>query len=84
MTPPPILADVDDDGDLELVAASNDGRVAVLDPASGEILASYERKTPIWTHSTVADVDDDSAPEILVMYGDGRVAALSYDETASE
>ncbi|WP_137287270.1 outer membrane protein assembly factor BamB family protein [Halorussus salinisoli] len=83
MTPPPVLGDVDDDGDDELVAASNDGSVAVVDPKSGEILASYERETPLWTHPTLADVDDDPAPEILTMYGDGRVAALSYEnETA--
>ncbi|WP_135852584.1 outer membrane protein assembly factor BamB family protein [Halorussus salinus] len=83
MTPPPVLGDVDGDGDDELVAASNGGTVAVVDPESGEILAEYERDTPIWTNPTLGDVDDDPEPEILVMYGDGRVAALSYGDAAT-
>lgn len=79
MTPPPVVGDVSGDGAPELVVADNTGDVTVLDPASGEVLATYERDVPVWTHPTLADLDGDGADEILVMYGDGRVARLSYE-----
>lgn len=52
MTPPPILAGVDGDRTEELVAATNDGRVRVVDPDDGTVLASYRRPVPIYTHPT--------------------------------
>ena len=76
--PPPSLGDVDGDGDAELVAVSNTGLVAVVDPATGEILASYEREVAINTFARVTDLDGDGAQEVLVIYDDGRVVALSY------
>lgn len=82
MTPPPSLGDVDGDGSEEVVAVTNDGLVSVVDPDSGEILATYEREggVPIWTHPTLADTDGDGAAEIYVIYGDGRVVSLAYSE----
>lgn len=78
MTPPPVLADLDGDGDGELVAATNDGTVSVVDPASGEVLATYGRDVVVWVHPTLADVTGDGAAEAFVMYGDGRVVSLTY------
>lgn len=78
MTPPPVLGDVDGDGDPELVAVTNDGTASVVDPATGDVLATYERPVPIWTYATVADTDGDGSDEIYVMYGDGRVVALTF------
>jgi len=74
MTPPPVLGDLDGDGSPELVAVTNDGLVRVLDPASGAVLATYERDEDVamFTHATVAD------GSIYVIYGDGQVVALSY------
>ena len=82
MTPPPSLGDVDGDGAPEVVAVTNDGLVSVVDPASGDILATYEREgdVPIWTHPTLADTDGDGTAEIYVAYGDGRIASLAYSE----
>lgn len=79
MTPPPVVGDVTGDGSPELVIADNAGGVTVLDPRTGEVLATYSRDVSVWTHPTVADLDDDGADEILVMYGDGRVVKLSYE-----
>ncbi len=79
MTPPPVVADVDGDDETELVAATNDGKVTVVAPDSGNVLATYERSVPIYTHPTVADLDGDGAEEIYVIYGDGRVVALLYE-----
>ena len=80
VTPPPSMGDVDGDGTPEIVAVTNGGRVSVVDPNSGEILATCEREgeIPIYTHPTVADTDGDGTAEIYVMYGDGRVVALAY------
>ncbi len=78
VAPPPSMGDVDADGEPELVAVTDDGTVAVVDPADGSVLATYERDVPIRTFPRIADVDGDAGEEILVLYGDGRVVALSY------
>ncbi len=79
VTPGPVAGDLDGDGAPELVAASNDGSVTVLDPEDGSVLATYERDVPIYVHPRAADVDGDGDDEVLVVYGDGRVVALSLD-----
>lgn len=76
--PPPSLGDLDGDGDPELVAASGDGLVAVIDPRTGEIVDPYKREVPIYTFPRLADFDGDGREEVFVIYGDGRVVALSY------
>lgn len=78
--PAPTLGDVGGDPGPELVVATQEGVVYVLDAASGEQLAAYEREIPVWTYPTLADIDGDPDDEILVTYGDGRVVALSYRE----
>ncbi|GGL68544.1 outer membrane protein assembly factor BamB family protein [Halocalculus aciditolerans] len=77
--PAPVVGDLDGDGETEVVAATNDGVVHVLDAESGEVMASSERDVSVWVHPTLADLDGDGQDEILVMYGDGRVVALSYE-----
>lgn len=77
MAPPPAMGDVDGDGQPELVAVTNDGIVSLVDPGTGEVLDSYRREVPIYTHPTLADVDGDGAAEVFVVYGDGRVVAFS-------
>lgn len=84
MTVPPALGDVDGDGTPELVAVTNDGRVARVDPHTAAIRVTYQRDAPIWTHPTLADLDSDSVPEILVVYGNGQVVALSYANSTGE
>lgn len=82
MTPPPSLGDVDGDDKPEIVAVTNNRFISVVDPASGEIRATYKREgeVPIYVHPTLADTDGDGTAEIYVIYGDGRVVALSYHE----
>ena len=45
--PPPTLGDIGGDRSPELVVGTQEGVVYVLDPASGEQLATYERETPV-------------------------------------
>lgn len=80
VAPPPSMGDLDGDDEPELVAVTATGRVAVLDPATGDVLASHERDGTIRTFPRLADVDGDDRPEVLVIYGDGTVVALSYSE----
>lgn len=77
--PPPTLGDVGGGASPELVIGTQEGAVYVLDPDSGEQLASYEREIPVWTYPVLADIDEDSDDEILIMFGNGRVAALSFE-----
>lgn len=80
VVPPPVLGDVDGDGDPVVVGALNTGTVVLLEPESGEVLARYERNVPVWTFPTVQDIDSDGRAEILVTYGDGRIVSLSYGD----
>jgi outer membrane protein assembly factor BamB len=82
MMPPPTLGDLDGDGSPELLAAGNDGSVTVLDPANGDVLSTYGRDVPIFTHATLADVDDDGAQEAFVVYADGRVVRLEHEDAS--
>lgn len=75
----PVVGDVTGDGRPEIVAVANDGTVSVLEPSSGDELASYSREMAILTYATLGDIDGDGAREILVRYADGRVVALDYE-----
>lgn len=81
VSPPPSFGDVNDDGSPELVAVTYTGSVKVLDPKTGEVLATYMEQTPIRTFPRITDFDGDGVNEILVIYGDGRVVALSYSSS---
>ncbi|WP_435347138.1 PQQ-binding-like beta-propeller repeat protein [Haloarchaeobius sp. HRN-SO-5] len=79
MMPPPVAGDVDGDGAAELVVGSNDGTVAVYDPATGDLLASRSRDVDLLAHPVLADVDGDGRAELYVVYADGRVQRLTYE-----
>ncbi|MFB6119145.1 PQQ-binding-like beta-propeller repeat protein [Halosegnis sp.] len=82
MTPPPVAGDVTGDGTPELVAVTNDGRVAVVD-TDGSVLATYHRDAAVYTHATLADTDGDGRQEVYVLYGDGTVVALTAQISSS-
>jgi len=77
MTPPPSMGDVDGDGDPELVAPGNDGVVSIVDPETGDVLATYEREVAVYAPVTLADANADGVLEAYVLYADGRVVSLS-------
>lgn len=79
LMPPASMGDLDGNGQGELVIGTQEGLTYVLDPASGNQLATYERDVPIYTYPAIADIDDDGSDELLVMYGDGRVVTLSFE-----
>jgi hypothetical protein len=72
----PAVADVDEDGQLEVVIGSDDGKIYCLNSTGGK---EWDYST-IYTHScpSVADVDGDGHFEILVgSYGDNKVYCLN-------
>ncbi|WP_255151837.1 PQQ-binding-like beta-propeller repeat protein [Halorarius halobius] len=83
MNPPPVVGDVTGDGDPDVVAVTNDGRVLVVNPADGTVRGSYERDGAVFTHATLADTDGDGTEEIYVVYGDGTAVALAVQGSTS-
>lgn len=83
MMPPPSAGDVDGDDRLELVAPAHDGSVSLVDPKTGAVRATYERRDTIYVDATLADVDGDGNSEAFVMYGHGRIARLDFGSVDS-
>src|SRR6185295_9002858 len=73
----PAAADLDGDGQPEIIAASwNDSTVAVWH-ANGTMLPGWPRKgaAPFWSTPVVGDIDGDGAPEIVVGSNTSRLYA---------
>lgn len=80
---PPAAADLDGDGSIELVYGTmkvqgGDGRVVVLDGASGKQRWAVPVPGHVQSEPALADLDGDGTREILVTnwMGDGRLRAL--------
>ena len=87
---PPVVADVDGNGRLEVVAsiraASLDGKDAnwyVLDADTGEILGGYPHDAG-FPGPAVCDIDGDGVLEVLVMSASARLTAFSFGGPTSE
>ncbi|MFB6282435.1 MAG: PQQ-binding-like beta-propeller repeat protein [Halobacteria archaeon] len=61
-----------------LAAATRNGKLSIIDPEDGTVLAEQRRDAKIHAYPTAADIDGDGVDEILVIYGDGSVSALSF------
>ncbi|MFH1404347.1 MAG: PQQ-binding-like beta-propeller repeat protein [Candidatus Altiarchaeota archaeon] len=72
----PVAADLDGDGNLEVVVGSSDGIVYALGPR-GDVLWEYSVKSPIYSTPTVMDVNGDNNPEVLFGSDNGRIYVLN-------
>ena len=78
------LGDVNDDGRVEIVALTGEGKVAILD-GEGNLVAMSDKRVPDYTEATfgwggglaIANMDGDGQPEIA--FG---AAVFSFDGTA--
>jgi subtilisin family serine protease len=77
----PATADLDENGQDEIVLGGVDGRVVALRAAAGDTLAGWPVNLGAAIHSSAAiwDLDDDHAPEVLIGTDGGRVYALNGD-----
>jgi len=64
----PAIADVDGDSEPEAVIGSRDGKLRVIDCASGTEEWSFLGGTGIYASPVVADVDGDESAEIVIAY----------------
>ncbi|MBC8525658.1 MAG: hypothetical protein H8D22_02130, partial [Candidatus Cloacimonetes bacterium] len=62
----PVLADIDDDNDIEIVIASNNGKIYAYDYDGTEV-PFFPLKTDdvFWTSPCIADIDNDGKSELL-------------------
>jgi hypothetical protein len=67
----PTLADLNGDGDLEVIVGDLAGDVHVLDPVTGEEMPGWPQRLTAAIDSTAAvgDVDGDGQPEIVISCG---------------
>jgi outer membrane protein assembly factor BamB len=63
---PPVLADIDNDGKLEIIVGSDNGTLYVLDEA-GKPRWEYSINTPIRSSAIVANLTDD--PHLDILFG---------------
>ncbi|QLC34909.1 PQQ-like beta-propeller repeat protein (plasmid) [Halarchaeum sp. CBA1220] len=76
--PPPTLADLDGDGDEEVVAAAAYGPVSAFNASTGAPVGtwSWDGDAAIWAGLRSADVDGDGDEEVLAVTTDAQVVAL--------
>jgi PKD repeat protein len=74
----PAIADVDADGDLDVLVASRNGYVYVIDGMTGSILSSFPTGATS-ASVAVANVDDDPQLEVFVGTVESEFYALHWD-----
>lgn len=70
----PCAADLDGDGRLEVAVGSNNGRLHVVDAATGASRATRDLGGAVRGSPVYSDIDGDGAAELIVAAGDALVA----------
>lgn len=78
----PVVADVDNNGRPEVLWATRDGSLSIIDPRNGKLLRHYRGAgdEPTEARPVVADVDADGRNEILFVGADRRLKMLLVAE----
>lgn len=66
----PLLADINGDGRVEVVAGSNNGELVALDAETGHQLSRISMGAMVRGSPIIADLDDDGFGELVVAAGD--------------
>jgi outer membrane protein assembly factor BamB len=77
----PTLADFDDDGTTEVLAATTEQAVAAYHPVTGEEEFRHDLSSYGYTKPVVADLTGDDTPEVVVVDVRGTVFALESNGT---
>jgi hypothetical protein len=88
----PALADLDDDGDLDLLVGEERGRVWLFRNQGVPSAPDWQFETAAyagvdtgwWAYPALADVTGDGAPDLFVGSGEGKVAIYYNDGTPAE
>jgi len=62
----PSIADIENDGKLEVVMGSGDGNLYALNGEDGSLLWAYKTDSAVTTSPSIADVDNDGKLEVIV------------------
>ncbi len=73
----PAVADVDNDGDMEVVVGSNDDSLYCVDGATGSVKWVFGTGSDVKSSPAVADVDNDGDMEVVVGSNDSTIYCLN-------
>nr|MDO8099729.1 PQQ-binding-like beta-propeller repeat protein [Candidatus Njordarchaeota archaeon] len=73
----PAVADVDGDGQLEVIVGSSDNRVYCLNGATGALKWSYTTGKRVFSSPAIADINRDGKLEVLVGSDDNHIYCLN-------
>jgi hypothetical protein len=77
----PAIADVDNDGTLEVVIGSTNGNVYVLDGPTGSLEHTFSTGGAVYASAALANLDSDAYLEIVIGSTDGTVYYYEWDGT---
>jgi outer membrane protein assembly factor BamB len=80
----PVIGDVDNDGEVEVVVASKDGNVYRLKGENGDAERIFPMGTPIYTAPSIDNLDNDPAIEIAVGAMDEKVYIIDGNSFQAE
>jgi len=75
----PAIADVDNDGTLEVVIGSTDGKLYIVNGINGGVETSISIGSAIYASAALANLDGDAYLEIVVGATDGKIYCFQWD-----
>jgi len=71
----PAIADLDGEGDMEIIVGSNDGKLYIFN-STGQVEWSYQAGGAVYSSPAIADINNDGNLEIIVGSEDGKIYAF--------
>jgi len=71
----PAIADLDGEGDMEIIVGSNDGKLYIFN-STGQVEWNYQTGGAVYSSPAIADINNDGNLEIIVGSEDGKIYAF--------